>query len=80
MNLYLISQDTNNSYDTYDAAVVAAPSAGQARAIHPNEDRPLGTDNADSWVASPDLVKCRYIGKAAHGTRKGVVLASYRAG
>lgn len=36
MNLYLISQDINNNYDTYDAAVVAAESEDDARAIHPS--------------------------------------------
>lgn len=36
MNLYLISQNDNRGYDTYDSAVVAAESEAQARAIHPN--------------------------------------------
>jgi hypothetical protein len=35
MNLYLISQNVNNDYDTYDAAVVAANSEDEARLIHP---------------------------------------------
>lgn len=33
MNLYLISQDVNNDYDTYDSAVVAAESEEEARGI-----------------------------------------------
>lgn len=36
MNLYLISQDVSNDYDTYDAAVVAAESEEEARKIHPS--------------------------------------------
>jgi hypothetical protein len=35
MNLYLISQDVNNGYDTYDSAVVAAKSGNDARTINP---------------------------------------------
>ena len=37
MNLYLISQDENIGYDTYDSAVVAAKSEKDARTIHPSE-------------------------------------------
>jgi len=36
MNLYLISQDKNSDYDTYDSAVVAAKSHTDARNIHPS--------------------------------------------
>lgn len=37
MNLYLISQDINVAYDTYDSAVVAAESEQDARTMHPSE-------------------------------------------
>jgi hypothetical protein len=36
LNLYLISQDVNNNWDTYDSAVVAAASEEEARLIYPN--------------------------------------------
>jgi hypothetical protein len=35
MNLYLISQNANDDYDTYDSAVVAAKSESDARTINP---------------------------------------------
>jgi hypothetical protein len=35
MNLYLISQDADDNYDTYDSAVVAAKSEDDARTINP---------------------------------------------
>ncbi len=35
MNLYLISQDRNNGYDTYDSAVVAADTEEEAIRTHP---------------------------------------------
>ena len=36
MNLYLISQDKNNDYDTYDYALVVAPDKETARRIYPS--------------------------------------------
>jgi len=35
MNLYLISQDVNDGYDTYDSAVVCSESESDARMMHP---------------------------------------------
>ena len=35
LNLYLISQNVNNDYDTFDSAVVAARDEEDARSIHP---------------------------------------------
>lgn len=35
MKIYLISQDTNPGYDTYDSAVVCAENEQQAQKIHP---------------------------------------------
>lgn len=36
MRLYLISQNINNDYDTYDSAVVAAETPAKAQRIHPD--------------------------------------------
>ncbi len=36
MNLYLISQNVNGDYDTYDSAVVAAPNEHYAKHMHPD--------------------------------------------
>ena len=81
MNLYLISQDKNENYDTYDSAIVAARTNKEARMIHPD-----GSNNWDgkdgyygSWT-SVENVKVKLIGVAKKGTTKGVVLASYNAG
>ena len=35
LNLYLISQNVNDDYDTFDSAVVAARDEEDARSIHP---------------------------------------------
>ena len=37
MKLYLISQDENDGWDTYDSAVVVAENEVDARSIHPSE-------------------------------------------
>ena len=39
MKLFLISQDTNDCYDTYDSAVVAAVTVKQARFTSPDNYR-----------------------------------------
>lgn len=36
MKLWLISQNVNNNYDTYDSAVVAAETEDEARNIYPD--------------------------------------------
>ncbi len=79
MKLWLITQDDNTGYDTYDSAVVAARNEAQARAINP--------DGVDKWKApytawcdSPDKVTVELLGTAKPGTQAGVVLASFNAG
>lgn len=37
MKLYLLSQDINDGWDTYDSCVVCAKSEEEARLIHPSE-------------------------------------------
>ncbi len=73
MYLYLISQDVNDNYDTYDSAVVAAENEEMARKASVGTIGMYGT-----WV-SPENVKVRLIGKAVKGTEPGVILASFNA-
>ena len=77
MNLYLISQTQNDNYDTFDSAVVAAEHPAKARIMNPggiNKEIDLST-----WT-SPEFVKVELIGEAIHGTKEGVICASYNAG
>jgi len=39
MNLYLIFQEKNDNYDSFDSAIVAARTKKEARMIHPNENK-----------------------------------------
>jgi hypothetical protein len=94
MKLWLISQDENDDYDTYDSAVVAAETESEARSIHPGDNqlslkngkwvgtRPDGTEYesySGTWSRT-DAVKVEYIGEAKEGTEKGIICASFNAG
>ena len=79
MNLYLISQTENNGWDTYDSAVVAAPSEEIAKTMHPNGSF-VFEDNYPNWAKSPESVSCQLIGVAVDGTPQGVFCASFNAG
>jgi len=79
MNLYLISQSVNTEYDTYDSAVVAAPSEEVAKLMHP--DGGLATSKFDplncTWCEPKD-VDVQYIGETT--LPKSVICASFNAG
>ena len=84
LKLFLISQDENDDYDTYDSAVVCAPDEEVARLMAPGgkngepedfEGRPYS-----SWCSSADKVKVQLIGDAAPDVAVGVVCASFNAG
>jgi hypothetical protein len=82
MNIYLISQEVNNSYYCYDSAVVAAESEYDARSIHPDGRRDWdgieGPYPYGSWC-SKEFVEVKLIGKAEEGIT-GIICASFNAG
>lgn len=80
MNLYLISQEANNDYDTYDSAVVVAKTPKEAKAVHPNGKRVNNQDYMTNytWVGIDD-VKVKFIGTTKR-KKKGVICASFNAG
>jgi len=73
MKLWLISQTKNNDYDTFDALVVASPSASAARRIHPCPTC------SRTWVTQKHVM-VKYIGTASPDTKEGIILSSFRAG
>ena len=81
MNLYLLTQDVNMDWDTYDSVIVCAESEEEAVKINPDGDI-FGTVRrwGSGWVKDPSLVKCRKIGVADESIEKGVVLTSFNAG
>lgn len=85
MNLYLLWQEVNNDYDTYDSCVVCAENMDEAIRIHPaNNPREEPRDElweslVNEW-ADLENIYCELIGKAAPGIPKGLVIASFNAG
>ena len=80
MNIYLISQEINFEYDTYDSAVVCAPDEATAKMIHPSGNV-LGTNKYDEFTwCSPEHVKVVLIGTAVPNSLQGVICASFNAG
>ena len=81
MNLYLLTQDVNMDWDTYDSVIVCAESEEEAVKIHPDGDIFVNVRRwCSGWVIDPSLVKCRKIGVADVSIEKGFVLASFIAG
>jgi hypothetical protein len=85
VNLYLISQDINNDYDTYDSAVVCAENEHEARCVHPGEKNIKDWKEDDScydWVIFSQIkgIKVEFIGVADKSIKKGVVIVSFNAG
>lgn len=85
MNLYKISQDVNDDYDTWDSAIVCAENEDEARKIHPRnymygEKWWTKGNRYDGWASRLEDVDVLLIGEAHPSIKKGVVLSSYNAG
>lgn len=81
MKLWVISQSERVGWDTYDSAVVAAPSEKEARQIHPAGG--IGPEEWwvwDNWASTPEAVRVKYLGEAHEGQIAGVIVASFNAG
>lgn len=94
MKLWLISQDVNTEYDTYDSAVVVAADEESARRVHPSQfscwvgdevhlkhsDGRTRKEHSNDWAAL-GAIKVELIGSAEpHLAEGAVVCASFNAG
>ncbi len=79
MNLYLLTQDDQRGYDTFDSCVVAAPDEEAARNTHPQGAKFWGV-SFNTWARSPERVQVKLLGAAVDGTLAGLILASFNAG
>ncbi len=70
MRLYLLSQDVNDGYDTFDSAVVAARNEDEARKTK--------VGDYEEWALLEE-VDVKLIGTATKGTEAGVIIASFNA-
>ena len=86
MNIYLLSQNNNNDYDTHDSMVVAAESEDVARLMHPQDDWNADRDHwkrkHSTWCERPDQVIVELIGHTGQFKHnyKHIILASFNAG
>lgn len=78
MKLFLIRQNVNNGYDTYNAAVVSAYDEEDAKTIHPNGWETVDQYSSDAWVDRLEDILVKYLGET--NEERGVVLASFNAG
>ncbi|RZK44556.1 MAG: hypothetical protein EOO61_03430 [Hymenobacter sp.] len=51
VNLYRISQNENNGWDTYDSAVVAAENEEAAKRVHPSEYSEFFDEENKRWYS-----------------------------
>lgn len=79
MNLYLISQNVNNEYDTYSSAVVTAPDLSSARNMHPRGFPDWIEEEIFHEWAKPEHVKVELIGRSIIAESR-VICASFHAG
>jgi hypothetical protein len=82
MKLFIISQDVNGNYDTYDSAVVCAETIEQAQMTHPGhapKDWDGKAGQYSVWCNAED-VKVQLIGTANEYIKEGVICASFNAG
>lgn len=81
MKLYLLTRKEHCTadYDEHRGFVVAAESAGEARAIAHNGARSLDAERTRHWLESGSTA-CKGIGIANKGVKAGIVLADFNAG
>lgn len=83
MKLYLISQNENRGFNTFDSMVVCAESEESAKQILPSPSFSWD-DKSDldslGWASSPDNVNVEYIGEASDHLKVGVVCSSFNEG
>lgn len=77
LKLWLISQDDNTGYDTYDSAVVAAYTEDEARQINPDGN---WGELWSGWCKTPGQVTVEFLGIATPSIEPGIVLSSFNAG
>jgi hypothetical protein len=78
MKLWLLSQNMNTGWDTYDSAVVAAETAEAAKRFDPGGY--LIEDDGCCWAGTLEDIEVKFLGEAAPGVKAGVICASFNAG
>jgi len=85
MNIYLLEQNVNNGYDTFDSMVVCAPCETAARLMHPYSDKNQPKDEWKPaeywkvWANTPEEVQVTLLGTSNNPTQE-IILRSFNAG
>ena len=83
MKLYLLTQDDNSSWDSFDSCLVCAENEEDAKSIMPdfNEGKPFEPSRKyGTWAFTIEGVRCKEIGIANLDVKRGVVINSFNAG
>jgi hypothetical protein len=85
LKLYLLTQNDNNGYDTYDSCIVCAKNEDEAKTISPEGGIFVETTGKRSswhtaWAKRASSITCEEIGTANENQKKGVILSSFNAG
>lgn len=80
MKLYLLEQNDNNDYDTYDSCLVCAENEADARTIDPDGNTFEENKQWSSWAKGKEAITCEEIGEANDKQERGVIIASFNAG
>lgn len=80
MKLYLLSQNDNNAYDTFDSILVCAENELEAVKITPTGGVFTENQRYTNWAKKLSSISCVEIGEANKKQKKGVIIASFNAG
>lgn len=80
MKLYLLTQNENNTYDTYDACVVCAKNEADAKTITPRGKVFKEFEQWTDWANTTSGITCEEIGEANSEQQRGVILSSFNVG
>jgi hypothetical protein len=80
MNIYLLQQDKNKSYDCYDSFVVVSKSKQKALTYYPNHEFYKDTDMSHNrncgWTSDLNSITVECIGKANQRQKEGTIICS----
>lgn len=90
MNIYLLTQNVNKGWDTWDSIVVVAKDEQEARMTHPRYSESWsfaeryknwnGIEDSYGGWCNASKVEVKLIGKALEGMERQVLCASFNAG
>jgi hypothetical protein len=80
VNIYILSQNENRGWDTYDSCVVVAKDEDDAKTIDPTGESFEPNSIYSTWAKTVEAIQVELIGVADESQERGVVCASFNAG